>query len=719
MPPTEKERQELQRQEEAARAALRGRSSVTDADRRALAEEEAKVAAALARRPSASAGPVAVMPGPNDIPGYVPRTAPMQTIQSPAASAAQPRVISLPDVVVSPEPMQTVQSPAAGSDYLQSDNNPQTIDPNVASIVAQGPNAGSQSREFPSYMQPPTQYGQTSIPQQRPTVSTEDQLRQMFYSKNPNPFEQSDPRWAIVEQQRTAGADQFVKSALSQQGQQTQHFNEPLTIRTPGSPGGIDKLGRMGLEEFPEQIDAASEAARLRASGTNALAQGSEDVADAISNAKVDAAVAEMQAREAEKKKSEAFDRAMAQLQADADARAAEKIDPDRIFGGAGGVFNRILSVIGMTLGGMASTAYGAPNVFQQAMNDVINRDIEAQRYAINSRNAGRDQRLQSFKLDIDKFGSEEAAALKRKAEMWDAVARQVEGIKEKAKSQAMRNEADAQLQTARGQASEMRMKAAAYIVQHTVAPTGGGSRINPAVLARFAQTPGWAAAYAERVKDLVSAGIPKAQAQQIALAGGSMTRAQQEKATEQLKASDQLYVPMFNENGIPVDGMFAATPEEAKAFRAREAAHKNLMKIYDDQEKLLLEYKRHISEGKGPTTLPDSMKQRWNDLYKRAILAIKSSENLGPITETDTALVENMSGKTYGPEGFWSRNFNTSSPNVDEAIEGVRRNKQKAIENRNNNYAAAGLKPAPRGSAQRYAGFTPTPIALPPAPRK
>jgi hypothetical protein len=296
-------------------------------------------------------------------------------------------------------------------------------------------------------------------------------------------------------------------------------------VRTPGSPGGLDKLGKKAEVEYPIQEQATEAAARMRASGVASKGYGEQQVADTMREGLAARERMLAQQDRAQRDYIAAVDRYRDRLEADAAAQAKEAIDPQRLFHGENGTWNRVVSIIGMGLGGFVQAKRGGENPFAAIMNRRLDEDLAAQKFEYESKAKSRSLNQQSFKLDIDKYGSIEAALAKRKADMWDGVAKEADMYRIGAGSEQIKTEAAAMVADSVAQASAYRMKAAEYIAKHTQAASGGGTSVNPAYLAEMERKyPGFQIAFSERVEKLKKGGIPTAQAQQAALAGDWMT---------------------------------------------------------------------------------------------------------------------------------------------------------------------------------------------------
>lgn len=298
-----------------------------------------------------------------------------------------------------------------------------------------------------------------------------------------------------------------------------------MVRRSPGSSGGLDALGTKARYEYPIQVATTEEAARLRAQGVNAKSDAELASAQAMYEGLARSEEISAQQQQARADYEASVDRYRTQLEKDAETTSKEKISPRAYFHGENATWNTISAAIGLMFGGALAGLQGGSNQFEKTLNHVMDQDLEQQKFALESKAKGRATYLQGLRQDMDKYGSMEGVLAKRRADMWDQVAKEAEAYRTEGGSDQIRSEASAMLKDAQAQASAYRMKAAEYIQKHTVAPSGGGTSVNPAFLAYMEQkNPGFQVAWAERVEKLKKGGMNTSDAQAAALYGDAST---------------------------------------------------------------------------------------------------------------------------------------------------------------------------------------------------
>jgi len=311
------------------------------------------------------------------------------------------------------------------------------------------------------------------------------------------------------------------------------NLSQPLTVRTPGSRGGITAIGKVGQQTLPAQAAAQREGEEAKAGAMNDAANRGYQTAAAMSMAQDREEEFQRRAEEERAIQNQARDRYYQQIAADAEQTKTEKVDPNRIFTGENGSTNRMLAIIGGALGGYVQARTGR-NPFMESMNATIERDIAAQKSEIESARDSRKAKQSALWGDVEKYGSNEAALMKRRADMWDAVAQQARGFETLAKSDLMRGDAQAMAADAEGHAQEWRLKTAEWMAAHTVAPSGGGVRLNPAALREFYAKNGNPQALKERYEAGIKMGLSSADAASAAFEGANITNSQRD---DQFKA--------------------------------------------------------------------------------------------------------------------------------------------------------------------------------------
>ena len=207
-------------------------------------------------------------------------------------------------------------------------------------------------------------------------------------------------------------------------GEMTAVEASPQPIQ-PTKPQAAPQGGGMGAPRGPDELQA----------GINQVGQADRAQADLAAiksgeeTAVWNAYLAETQQREAR------LSRKLIERQAVADAKhdaiLASKIDPNRMWANAS-VGQQIGSVLGMVLGGLGASATGGRNLAVEQLNKTIDRDIEAQKVDLGTKQTdlemylreGRDmlqaeqlakadrldQASAQLKLTAAKFGGQEAA---------------------------------------------------------------------------------------------------------------------------------------------------------------------------------------------------------------------------------------------------------------------------------------------------------------------
>lgn len=163
----------------------------------------------------------------------------------------------------------------------------------------------------------------------------------------------------------------------------------------PGGGGGKAKLALTersveGPQRTPEELAADAKAlAAQRAVNDASIAQigavakqKEAAYSDEYAQAQAAAKAAQDRIQQAQLEANHVEDRwnsTLAGLQREQDAVANQKVDPKRLFSGADGTLNAVMSTIGVALGTFGSSLTGGPNYALQLVNSAIQRDIDAQ----------------------------------------------------------------------------------------------------------------------------------------------------------------------------------------------------------------------------------------------------------------------------------------------------------------------------------------------------
>lgn len=353
----------------------------------------------------------------------------------------------------------------------------------------------------------------------------------------------------------------------------------PIFASTGGGGGGsparmqIDSLGRLQRDVTgPVTADSIAGQAGSQAMSRLDEGKGAQDTAELMANARMDQQILQQKIDQNEEDKRLAYDTAREHYMRKSAELENQKIDPQRYFNSLS-TFQKVIAGIGAMFGGLA--AKGGVNPFMANLNQRINEDIDAQKQDIDNKRAGLSAAATGLKLNIDKYGSSEAAMLHQKADMWNQVVQHVQEIAQTTKSKTTFDEANAILAQAKGNVALANQQSAEYIAKHTTMVGGGQAplpQVNPAHLAYRMQEPGFAEAYAEKVKNLIAAGVPKDRARVLALGGDNLTAAQREKGVEAGDKAGALTAPIITANGEQVTMKFK-TPDEAKEVREKSEA--------------------------------------------------------------------------------------------------------------------------------------------------
>lgn len=342
-------------------------------------------------------------------------------------------------------------------------------------------------------------------------------------------------------------------------------LSQPLMLR--GGAGGLTAVGKVGQQTLPAQGAAQREGEEARAGGMNEAANRGYQNAAAMSMAQDREDEYQRRAEEERAIQNQARDKYYQQIAADAEQTKAEKVDPNRIFTGENGSTNRMLAIIGGALGGYVQARTGR-NPFMDSMNATIERDIAAQKSEIESARDSRKAKQSALWGDVEKYGSNEAALMKRRADMWDAVAQQARGFETLAKSDLMKGDAQAMAADAEGHAQEWRLKTAEWMAAHT--RTRGGARLNPMALAEFVAKGGNEKAAMERFETARRFGMSAAEAGVVALQGPNMSSDMRNEAFKAGLANPRDAKLSAEESHRLATGLMSAGIPEAEGQLAR-----------------------------------------------------------------------------------------------------------------------------------------------------
>lgn len=249
---------------------------------------------------------------------------------------------------------------------------------------------------------------------------------------------------------------------------------------SPGSPGGFTAVGKAAAKLMPRAIGHDLDAANATAKGIEAESRGNERGGDEINSTLGDIGDREPWAEHLADQKEKAKQAFLQRRGEIAEEEKGDVIDVDRIFKGDHGTAKRVMSVIGMALGGYLQGYNGLQqNPFEKTMNTLIERDIEEQRSGLHAKKKSRETQLGTLGGEIDRWGDQQAAEEKIRADMWfatakrlDIIAMQAQGEKQKQNAIAFRDQALANAANANLKFAEFMSSRMAY-----TPPSGGGKR--------------------------------------------------------------------------------------------------------------------------------------------------------------------------------------------------------------------------------------------------
>lgn len=294
---------------------------------------------------------------------------------------------------------------------------------------------------------------------------------------------------------------------------------------------------------------------------------------------------------------------------------AAEQqgIDPNRYFANQS-TGDRIMSGIGLILGGIGAGLTGRENVAFKVIDDAIERDIMAQRENLAAKGRAA-ERARGVMADVAAAYDDEAAqVLAARGLLWDASGRRIAELE----AMATNDEARANLASLREQAAvkkaqidiELASQLGANIVTSERQAMVGGSAGTP-------------------VKDLIAA-----------------ERARRQGATY----NPELYVPQY--------GGVARTSDEAK--KARELASNS--NTVDDIYRQALQIRSRFGNFTDPRA-----RAALAQLQQQALLLNKNVEQLGALSDGDKGVITGLQG------GDWDSFSNFNDATINQARKNLR----------------------------------------------
>lgn len=121
-----------------------------------------------------------------------------------------------------------------------------------------------------------------------------------------------------------------------------------------------------------------------------------------------------------------------AELKQDAEALAGARVDPGHVFGE--GMGKRIAAALMVFAGGLGSRATGGRNLAMETINNMIERDIDAQKANIANQRGALNEKQSLYQQTLARTGNEARARELHRAAAWDAAINQ-------AKAEAMKYE--------------------------------------------------------------------------------------------------------------------------------------------------------------------------------------------------------------------------------------------------------------------------------------
>lgn len=404
---------------------------------------------------------------------------------------------------------------------------------------AYSPEAVSQSAPMPAGAPQPVT--QNLAPPQPPPAYLQD--------LQPGNASVNDPRLAALATAATQPAPKLPSMYLS----------------SPGSPGGLTRVGMVANKALPAAAEGDLAAADAAARGVEAEGKGqglaADAYADALGREEDMKPWEETLAQRKEKAKQDLFTRRMEI----AEEEKGDRIDPRRMFHGEGKTWNRVLSALWVGLS-------GAPAL--DAIGRMIDDDVKAQHSELGAKKQSRNSELGAMASEVDRWGDAQAAQDKIKGDMWLSVAKQADmyaksaaNDKAKANAEAMRDQALANYNRTAVQMAEYLGSRVAY-----TPPSGGGVRINPARVAMAVEGGMDPKALEESVKSLQATGIDKATATAIALGYGPKESAETRKT--RLEGQNKGGIDPITQQTTTVAKMYAekGIPEAESALERLEA---------------------------------------------------------------------------------------------------------------------------------------------------
>lgn len=173
-----------------------------------------------------------------------------------------------------------------------------------------------------------------------------------------------------------------------------------------------------------------------------AQAKAAEDTAAAL--AKRNESIDELERQHAQI--SEDRNKAIAEISSKIEGLTGEidefKINPERMFSGDRGTWNKVGAGIAIALGALGSALKGGPNQGLEAINAAIDNDIKKQHAALGNKKRALKGQQSLLELNKEKFGTMEAAIDATKLQHLDAAKRRIEQIQAGSQNQIQKQQA-------------------------------------------------------------------------------------------------------------------------------------------------------------------------------------------------------------------------------------------------------------------------------------
>ena len=211
---------------------------------------------------------------------------------------------------------------------------------------------------------------------------------------------------------------------------------QPGAPGTPGGPQwkmpGMTAVGARATSNVSpgvrKELDAA-EAARAGVPMQEAAAQTGAAEQQAATLDQQQAALGKqmLEGQNAQRRRTEALDAQMNDYKRLQDEASAQKEDPHRWWGSKNGA-EKALGVVGILLGGFAAGQTGR-NPGLDAMNSMINRDIDAQKSEIAGKQKRADAAQNMYAQKLRQYGDENAADMATRAQMLEQMKLQTQAV--------------------------------------------------------------------------------------------------------------------------------------------------------------------------------------------------------------------------------------------------------------------------------------------------